>query len=49
MRKRAMERAAAMQLGDTIKLSFIAEMRFVGQAFEVPVELSPESLAAMNF
>ena len=49
MRTRAMERAAAMKLGDTVKLSFIAEMRFVGQAFEVPVELSPDSLGTLTF
>ena len=48
MRTRAMERAAAMKLGDTVKLSFIAEMRFVGQAFEVPVELSPDSLGTLT-
>ena len=49
MRTRAMQRAAAMSLGDTVKLSFIAEMRFVGQAFEVSVELSPDSLATLTF
>jgi N-methylhydantoinase A len=31
-----------MHLGDSLRLSFVAAMRFVGQAFEVPVEL-PEA------
>ena len=38
-----------MKLGDIIKLSFISEMRFVGQAFEVPVELSPEELSELTY
>jgi N-methylhydantoinase A len=49
MRTRALERATAMKLGDIIKLSFISEMRFVGQAFEVPVELSPEELSELTY
>ena len=48
MRKRSMQRAAEMKLGETIRLSFVAEMRFVGQAFEVPVELAPDSLASLT-
>jgi N-methylhydantoinase A len=39
MKNRALTKATAMRLAEPFKLSFIAEMRFVGQAFEVPVEL----------
>lgn len=37
MRERAMERAKAAVLGKKVQLTLTAEMRFVGQAFEVPV------------
>lgn len=47
MRERALERGAAMGLG-TPRLAFVADMRFVGQAFEVPVELSEDQLPALS-
>jgi N-methylhydantoinase A len=37
MRERALARAAASGLGKRVRLTLTAEMRFVGQAFEVPV------------
>ena len=49
MRSRALERASAMSLGQSLELSFIAEMRFVGQAFEVPVELPVMDLPDLTF
>jgi N-methylhydantoinase A len=49
MKTRALERATSMKLGEVINLSFISEMRFVGQAFEVPVELSPEELSELTY
>ena len=39
MRKRAVERFVLMGLGHDPKLTFLADMRFVGQAFEVAVEI----------
>ena len=39
MRKRAVERFVLMGLGHEPELTFIADMRFVGQAFEVAVEI----------
>lgn len=48
MKARALERAQAMGLGGDLRISFVADMRFVGQAFEVPVELDPESLPALD-
>jgi len=49
MRTRALERAASMHLGDEFTLSLIAEMRFVGQAFEVPVELPVHDLPTLTY
>lgn len=37
MRERALARARASGLGNKVQLTLTAEMRFVGQAFEVPV------------
>lgn len=48
MRERALSRARDMRLGDTLHLSFVAEMRFVGQAFEVPVELAESELQGLT-
>lgn len=48
MKSRAIERAAALKLGDRIELTFVADMRFVGQAFEVPVALAEGDLASLT-
>jgi len=48
MKTRALERAWAMGLGGDLRISFVADMRFVGQAFEVPVELDPEALGTLD-
>lgn len=48
MRERALERARQMQLGDTLRVSFVAAMRFVGQAFEVPVELGESEIDTLT-
>ena len=44
MKQRALARAKAMGLGQDLLLNFVADMRFVGQAFEVPVELPVQEL-----
>lgn len=43
MRKRAIERFVLMGLGSRPRISFFADMRFVGQAFEVAVPIDPPS------
>jgi len=48
MRKRAVERFVLMGLGNDPELTFIADMRFVGQAFEVAVELDTGSLDSLS-
>lgn len=49
MSARAIARATSMQLGGArIKLNFVVDMRFVGQAFEVPVELDVDSLSTLT-
>ena len=48
MRDRAGERARKMQLGENYTLDFVADMRFVGQAFEVPVALPESELADLT-
>ncbi len=48
MRKRAVERFVLMGLGHDPELTFIADMRFVGQAFEVAVEIDHRSLDALT-
>ena len=48
MRARALERAAASGLSGRLVLSLTAEMRFVGQAFEVPVLFGEAELAALD-
>ncbi|WP_285672759.1 hydantoinase/oxoprolinase family protein [Paralimibaculum aggregatum] len=39
---------ASFGLTDGLGFEFVADMRFVGQAFEVPVELSPATLAGLD-
>lgn len=48
MRVRALERAAASGLEGSLVLSLTAEMRFVGQAFEVPVLFEESELEALD-
>jgi N-methylhydantoinase A len=48
MRKRAVERFVLMGLGHDPKLTFLADMRFVGQAFEVAVEIDHTKLDALT-
>ncbi|MDX2159027.1 MAG: hydantoinase/oxoprolinase family protein [Hyphomicrobiaceae bacterium] len=44
MRQRALERARASGLGKRVELTLTAEMRFVGQAFEVPVSFDEREM-----
>lgn len=44
MRERALNRAGAMQLGESVELSFVVDMRFVGQAFEVSIPLTEKEV-----
>ena len=48
MRVRALERAKGMGLSGEFRLAFVADMRFVGQAFEVPVDLGESDLADLT-
>jgi N-methylhydantoinase A len=48
MRERALARAAEAGLGKRVTLSLTAEMRFVGQAFEVPVIFGERELKRMT-
>ncbi len=48
MKARLLARFAALGLGDAPRLDFHADMRFVGQAFEVAVTLAPEELAELD-
>jgi N-methylhydantoinase A len=48
MKARASKRARDLGLKDRLSLNFVADMRFVGQAFEVPVELSEKELAKIT-
>jgi|HigsolmetaAR206D_1030411.scaffolds.fasta_scaffold01555_4 N-methylhydantoinase A/acetone carboxylase, beta subunit len=48
MSERAIARARAMKLDGEFMLSFVVDMRFVGQAFEVPVELSVADLGHLT-
>ena len=45
---RASRRAHGLGLKDRLLARFVADMRFVGQAFEVPVELSETELARIT-
>lgn len=44
MKERATTRAREMNLEGELIISFVVDMRFVGQAFEVPVELETQNL-----
>jgi N-methylhydantoinase A len=48
MRSRALERAAASGLRSDLVFTLTAEMRFVGQAFEVPVPFSEAELRSLD-
>ncbi|WP_291298207.1 hydantoinase/oxoprolinase family protein [Elioraea sp.] len=48
MRERAVARARSLGLDGELALEFTADMRFVGQAFEVPVPLPLDSLATLT-
>jgi len=48
MRAEAVERARAMRLDGELNLEFFADMRFVGQAFEVAVAFDPDELPALG-
>ena len=48
MSERAIERARTMGLEGELILNFVVDMRFVGQAFEVPVEIDPAQLPEMT-
>ena len=48
MKGRAIERARRMNLPKKLVFDFTAEMRFVGQAFEVPVPFSEKELAKIS-
>jgi N-methylhydantoinase A len=48
MRTEAVERARAMRLEGDLKLEFTADMRFVGQAFEVPAAFDPGELPGLT-
>ena len=48
MKARAVERFEHLALGGDVKLDFIADMRFVGQAFEVPVTLSEDDVRQVD-
>lgn len=48
MKDRAIARAREMGLAGELIISFVADMRFVGQAFEVPVELETNQLDSMT-
>jgi N-methylhydantoinase A len=48
MQADAVERARAMRLEGDLELEFIADMRFVGQAFEVPATFDPQELPSLT-
>jgi len=48
MKERARARAAATGLDGRIEMTFTADMRFVGQAFEVPVTFSEKELGTLT-
>jgi len=48
MKAEAVEKARAMRLEGELKLEFLADMRFVGQAFEVPAAFSAEELPSLS-
>ncbi len=48
MRARSIARARDLQLGDELELALVVDMRFVGQAFEVPVEIAESQLETLT-
>ena len=48
MRDRALAKFEQIGLREDLSLTLIADMRFVGQAFEVPVELDPATLDGLT-
>ena len=48
MRDRALAKFAEIGLGEDLSLNLVADMRFVGQAFEVPVEIDPAELDGLT-
>ena len=48
MKERANARVKQLKLKDKLVLDFVADMRFVGQAFEVPVEFTEKELAKIT-
>lgn len=48
MKERALERFEGMGLNSNLRLDFIADMRFVGQAFEVPVSLTEQQIENLD-
>ena len=48
MRDRALEKFAEIGLSENLSLNLVADMRFVGQAFEVPVEIDPAELDGLT-
>jgi N-methylhydantoinase A len=48
MKRRALERAKALGLKEKPRLNLVAEMRFVGQAFEVPVDFNEKEIGRIT-
>ena len=48
MQGRALAKFAEIGLGENLSLDLIADMRFVGQAFEVPVEIDADELDGLT-
>jgi N-methylhydantoinase A len=48
MKERATERAASLGLSGSLRLEFTADMRFVGQAFEVPVTFADTEIDGLT-
>jgi len=48
MKKRAIKKARSFGLNGDLELSLVVEMRFVGQAFEVPVELPIDRIDSID-
>ncbi len=48
MRSEALARAGAMNLEGDLKMDLIADLRFVGQAFEVPATFDPDELPTLT-
>ena len=48
IRDRALAKFAEIGLGEDLSLNLVADMRFVGQAFEVPVDIDPAELDGLT-